>query len=106
GLLPELYNATSSAGQIGAYAGSIPMVGYGAGAFEMTLLDRAGMFEPSDCGQYDTGMYPDGGTGPGGNGGPGGDRTGVACACQGGKGAPGNAIVFALIALIVMRRRS
>ena len=46
-------------------------------------LDRGGMLENSDCGQYDQGQYPDGGTGPGGGGGPGDARTGVACACHG-----------------------
>lgn len=48
-LLPELYNAVNM-GSVGAYTGSVPMVGYGPGAFTMTLLDRAGLLEPSDCG--------------------------------------------------------
>lgn len=49
-LLPELYNNEASKPPIGAYAGSIPMVGYGPGAYMLTLLDRAGMIEPNDCG--------------------------------------------------------
>lgn len=49
-LLPELYNAVSSDGAIGKYTGSIPMVGYGGGAYIMTMLDRAGIIEPNDCG--------------------------------------------------------
>lgn len=109
-ILPELYNAQSSAGPIGAYSGSIPMVGYGAGAYIMTLLDRAGMYAPDDCGQYDAGQEPDagpGGGGGGGGGGPGGDnRTGVACACNGGRGGSGTAVLLVLAGLIVFRRRS
>jgi MYXO-CTERM domain-containing protein len=104
-LLPELYNTRTSSGQIGAYSGSIPMVGYGAGAYLMTLLDRALSFEHSDCGEFDPGQYPDGGTGGGGGGGPGDPRTGVACACQGGPGSGGNAIVFALVGLAIIGRR-
>jgi hypothetical protein len=49
-LLPELYNAVASDGPIGSYTGSIPMVGYGAGAYMMTMLDRSGLVEPNDCG--------------------------------------------------------
>ncbi len=105
-LLPELYNTRTSSGQIGAYSGSIPMVGYGAGAYQMTLLDRALAFEHSDCGAFDPGQYPDGGTGPGGGGGGAADpRTGVACACQGGPGAAGTAVMFAVAGLWMLRRR-
>ena len=49
-LLPELYNAVPQDGAIGKYTGSIPMVGYGGGAYIMTMLDRAGFIEPNDCG--------------------------------------------------------
>lgn len=104
-LLPELYNTRSSSGQIGAYSGSIPMVGYGAGAYQMTLLDRALSFEHSDCGDFDPGQYPDGGVGPGGGGGGGDERTGVACACAGGPGSPGTAVMFAIVGLVIVRRR-
>jgi MYXO-CTERM domain-containing protein len=103
-LLPELYNTRTSSGQIGAYSGSIPMVGYGAGAYQMTLLDRAGLFEPSDCGELDPGDD----AGPGGGGGfddDGFGRTGVACACAGGPGSPGTALVFVLVGFAVLRRR-
>ncbi len=111
-LLPELYNTVSSAGPIGAYSGSIPMVGYGAGAYLMTQLDRVQLYEHTDCGDKDINQYPDsgpivtggdGGTGSGGNGFSG--RTGVACACNGGPGSAGNAVVLALAGLLVMRRR-
>ena len=103
-LLPELYNTRTSSGQIGAYSGSIPMVGYGAGAYQMTMLDRAGAFENSDCGQFDPG--DDAGPGQGGDDdGPGDGRTGVACACSGGAGSPGTAIVLLAAFVVVLRRR-
>ena len=105
-LLPELYNTRSSSGQIGAYSGSIPMVGYGAGAYQMTLLDRALSFEHTDCGEFDPGQYPDGGTGGGGGNGASDPRTGVACACQGGPGAGGNAVAVLVVGVLVLRRRS
>ena len=104
-LLPELYNTRSASGQIGAYSGSIPMVGYGAGAYEMTLLDRAGLVEPQDCGKLDVGEppAPDGTDGTS-DGGPDG-RTGVACACAGGPGSPSTAVILAVVGLVVLRRR-
>jgi hypothetical protein len=110
-LAPELYNTVSSSGPIGAYTGSIPMVGYGAGAYLMTQLDRVQLYEHTDCGDKDLGDYPD--AGPvvtSGDGGPGGSnsftgRTGIACACSGGPGAAGNALVLALAGLVAMRRR-
>jgi hypothetical protein len=109
-LLPELYNTISSAGQIGAFTGSIPMVGYGAGAYELTMLDRVQLYEHADCGDKDLGQYPD--AGPvlptGGDAGAGGGsltgRTGVACACQGG-GSPGDVLVFLIAGLVIVRRR-
>ena len=85
-LLPELYNAVATDGQIGKYTGSIPMVGYGGGAYVITMLDRSGISEPNDCGDGmsaalpkldcggvtvtpGTGIGADGGTtGGGGNG--------------------------------------
>jgi len=48
-LLPELYVATPSEGPIGSYQGSNPMVGYGAGAYLMALLDREGKLESRGC---------------------------------------------------------
>jgi uncharacterized protein (TIGR03382 family) len=106
-LLPELYNTVSSSGAIGAYSGSIPMVGYGAGAYQLTLLDRAGQYEHTDCGQYDMSNYPDAGVGGGPGGGPGvtSDRTGVACACQGGPGGATTAALLALAGVFILRRR-
>jgi hypothetical protein len=82
-LLPELYNDTAADGQIGKYFGSIPMVGYGAGAYLITILDRGGQWEANDCGDGSSRMGAafdcsgqagggDGGTGGGGNGGSGG----------------------------------
>ncbi|MCB9563246.1 MAG: hypothetical protein H6708_22845 [Kofleriaceae bacterium] len=112
-LLPELYNTRSASGQIGAYSGSIPMVGYGAGAYTMTLLDRAGLMEHTDCGEQDPEDYPDAGVVIGGDGGPDGPgaddlgRTGLACACSGGgDDAPwGAALPFAIVAIALGRRR-
>lgn len=103
-LLPELYNTRTSSGAIGAYSGSIPMVGYGAGAYQLTLLDRAGLFEPSDCGQFDAGDD----AGPGGGGDDDGDgdgRTGVACMCAGGSATPEGALLVVLVGFLVLRRR-
>jgi GH15 family glucan-1,4-alpha-glucosidase len=108
-LLPELYNTRTSSGAIGAYSGEIPMVGYGAGAYQMTLLDRAGAFEPTDCGEVDVGEYPD--AGPGGPGNPvdGDPRTGLACACHAGLGRPTPwgelALVLGAIVVVTRRRR-
>ncbi|MBV8756601.1 MAG: hypothetical protein JO257_04985 [Deltaproteobacteria bacterium] len=109
-LLPELYNTSASAGQIGAYTGSIPMVGYGAGAYELTMLDRVQLYEHTDCGDHDLMDYPDAGpvlptggdAGTGGNGFNG--RSGVACACQGG-GSAGDGAVLLLAGLLIVRRR-
>lgn len=103
-LLPELYNTRTSSGQIGAYSGSIPMVGYGAGAYQMTLLDRAGAYENTDCGQFDIGDDAGPG-GPGDDDGNGDGRTGVACACSGGAGSPGTGLVVIAAFAIVLRRR-
>mgnify|MGYP002136797344 CR=1 FL=1 len=49
-LLPELYNAVAADGMVGKYTGSIPMVGYGGGAYVLTMLDRSGLIEANDCG--------------------------------------------------------
>lgn len=110
-LLPELYNTVSSGGQIGAYSGSIPMVGYGAGAYLMTLLDRAELYEHTDCGDKDIGDYPDAGPvigsrdGTGGNTAVDGGRTGFACACNGGTGSPSTGVLLVLVGIVVLRRR-
>jgi uncharacterized protein (TIGR03382 family) len=110
-LLPELYNTRSSSGTIGAYSGSIPMVGYGAGAYELTMLDRVQLYEHSDCGEKDLGEYPDAGPVLPGDGGTGngnndlGGRTGLACACSGGPGSGGTAVLLLITGVIVLRRR-
>src|SRR6185503_364824 len=114
-LIPELYNANSSAGTIGRYSGSIPMVGYGAGAYILTALARGGSLGHADCGTVDPDEYPDAGTGLYVDGGPGEDggasgfngRTGAACLCSaGGGGSPvGQLVLVALVALCLTRRR-
>ena len=102
-LLPELYNTRTSSGAIGAYSGSIPMVGYGAGAYQLTLLDKAGLIEPSDCGQFDPGQ--DGPPGGGDDDGDGTLRTGVACMCAGGSATPAGFAMFLVVGVLVLRRR-
>ena len=107
-LLPELYNAVQADGQIGKYTGSIPMVGYGGGAYLITMIDRAGVIEPNDCGDGNgvtlpaftcmggTGPLPDGGSGDGdgdggtsngGGNGPGGKNIPYLPACYCGLGS-------------------
>jgi hypothetical protein len=110
-LLPELYNTQSASGPIGAYSGSIPMVGYGAGAYLATQLDRVQLYEHTDCGDKDLNDYPDGGPIVAGDGGMGGNgnhdtgRTGIACACSGGPGSSGTGCVIALAGIVALRRR-
>lgn len=48
-LLPELYNADPGGGDFNHYKGSNPMVGYGAGAYLITMLELGGVFERRDC---------------------------------------------------------
>jgi GH15 family glucan-1,4-alpha-glucosidase len=132
-LLPELFNDTATDGAIGRSAGSIPMVGYGGGAYVITMLDRSGLGEPNDCGDGQgvtlpkvdcSGVSttpPGGGAGAdGGAGGPG-DNGGTpdasqvpfvnACLCRMGEG-PGippvglfALVVAAPLVLVVRRRR-
>lgn len=122
-LLPELYNDTPADGAIGKYFGSIPMVGYGAGAYLITILDRAGQWEPNDCGDGNSrsgaafscsgqtngdGGGGSGGSGGGGSGGSGGGDGGsggseipyrAACLCDvGGRARPSKGTIT-LIAL-------
>jgi hypothetical protein len=51
-LIPELFDRTT-----GDYSGSIPMVGFGAGAYILTLLDRASPPTADPC------FFPDAGAG-------------------------------------------
>ena len=50
-LLPEHYGSSVREGNVGTYRGSNPMVGYGPGAFVISLLEREGHFERRDCGR-------------------------------------------------------
>jgi hypothetical protein len=112
-LLPELYDASSSQG---VYTGEVPMVGYGAGAFIMTMLDRANIIEAHDCGDavampiscsmVDAGVGGgSGGTGGGGSGGGGDNSDGgigsdipyrAACLCGVGARVPSRGTVTLL----------
>jgi len=118
-LIPELYNTRSQTGAIGAYSGSIPMVGYGPGAYQLTILGRAGLHEASDCGTVesypDAGpiTYVDAGPQPDGDTGTGADdegRTGFACVCNGAGQGGGNAGGWLLAAMVIgclsIRRRA
>jgi GH15 family glucan-1,4-alpha-glucosidase len=61
-LIPELYNQTSVSLPSNAYSGAIPMVGFGAAAYILTLLDRANASpENIDC---DAIIFDDGGLPP------------------------------------------
>ena len=107
------------------------LVGYGGGAFIMTLLDRAGMGEPDDCGDGEGSKLEaitckDVSTNPGGpgdpnnpGGGPDGNQDGVpdaneipfvnACLCKtgphGGLSPVGVVFVLGLPLLVFGRRR-
>ena len=81
-LVPELYDTVNGTGN---YFGEIPMVGYGGGAYAMTMLDRSGIGEPNDCGDgkgatlpkldcRGISTNPSGTGGPGADGGPGGNN--------------------------------
>src|SRR5262249_11555945 len=85
-LMPELFNDDKTR-KIGDYAGQIPMVGYGAGAYVLTMLDRSGKIEPNDCADgkahslpalqcNSINTNPGGGPGGGGPGGAGGGGAG------------------------------
>jgi hypothetical protein len=112
-LLPELYNTRTT---IGEYNGSIPMVGYGAGAYVLTMLDRQGLFEHSDCGSEEPVVPPDGGVpdfgdldaSTGGQEGDGGTgvlpRTGTACLCTA-PGARANNAGWLLVIIAVVGTR-
>ena len=96
-LLPELYNAVPQDGAIGKYTGSIPMVGYGGGAYIMTMLDRAGIIEPNDCGDGNSITQPSvlcgGGSGASSSGmGAGGNSSGPGPVGAGPTGSGGNGI--------------
>ncbi len=128
-LLPELYDVKTTNG---AYTGSIPMVGYGAGAYIMTLLQRGGHAEPRKClggkpPQQDSGTpsgdgpvvtvdgpyFPpeDQGVNAGGDGNTGpklDEASGLACFCRAGGDAkvPVDVLLFCLLALaaVIWRR--
>lgn len=48
-LIPEMYNSVKENGPLEEYAGSVPMSGYGAGIYVMSLLDRSGLKENQAC---------------------------------------------------------
>jgi hypothetical protein len=96
-LLPELYNQFPADGAVGAYAGAVPMVGFGAGAYSLALLDRSGQ-NPE---QRNCSMLPplDGGTDMAGGGKP-----ASGCAMTGVPSLPGAFILLAALLLLLRRR--
>ncbi len=94
-LVPELYNAVPASGVIGKYTGAVPMVGYGAGAYVMTMLDRAGIAEPNDCGDGNSAtlpklLCPGGPVAPGADGGV--FDAGTGAGTDAGAGGPGTLV--------------
>lgn len=79
GLISELHDATTA-----DYAGEMPMVGFGAGAYALALLDRAAGATPMPCGSY--ALEGSGGTSGGGGGGAAGSVGSGAAPTGGGSG--------------------
>ena len=57
-LIPELYNRFDKNGPLGGYAGAMPMVGFGAGAYVLGLF-AGSSGEPHDCGKADATLRDD-----------------------------------------------
>ncbi len=87
-LVPELFDPVR-----GDYTGVVPMVGYGAGAWQVAQLERFGFTFPdydvglTECVARDVGECDGGGSGAGGTGGSGAGGTGGSAA--GGTGGSG-----------------
>jgi len=97
-LVPELYNVFPADGALGAYTGAIPMVGFGAGAYILALVDREGTNpEPRDCATPLPVAEVDGGV----DGGTGGNKSGCS---YGGHPSGGAAFLLLLIGLAIFRR--
>jgi MYXO-CTERM domain-containing protein len=105
GLISELHDAVTA-----AYRGEMPMIGFGAGAYAIALLDRQSPSTPLPCGIYADETAPDAGTGgsagaAGAAGSSGnGDDDGCGCRTGGGSGR-GSAGVLLALALVWLRRR-
>jgi hypothetical protein len=85
GLISELHDATTA-----DYQGEMPMIGFGAGAYSIALIDRATPPTPMPCGEYALeGSGGSGGSGTGGASGGGGAAGGAGKAGAGGGGGAG-----------------
>jgi MYXO-CTERM domain-containing protein len=109
GLISELHDATSA-----DYRGEMPMIGFGAGAYAIALLDRQSPSTPLPCGSYADETPPDGGAGGGAGaagaagskgGGDADDDGGCGCRTRGGA-AQGAATLLLALALARRRRKS
>ncbi len=106
-LVSELYDASTA-----DYAGSVPMVGFGAGAYALALLDRAEPTPPLPCGSYaDEGAGGQGGA-AGGAGSDAGTHgaapaadSGCGCRAAGRTQTNSVALALALFGLVALRRR-
>ena len=84
GLISELHDATTA-----DYKGEVPMVGFGAGAYALALIDRSGGSVPLPCGEY--AAEGGGGSGTGGASGSGGAAGSAGSGASAGSGGSGGA---------------
>jgi MYXO-CTERM domain-containing protein len=86
------------------------MVGFGAGAWSIAILDRVSPSTPMPCGDYAPEDLPDGGAGgsagaagaAGTNGGGGGGDDDGGCGCRVPRGETGSALLLALLAAALL----
>jgi GH15 family glucan-1,4-alpha-glucosidase len=103
----ELYNQFASDGTINGYAGATPMVGFGAAAYVLALLDRAGAaVEQTSCdATASDGGIPDGGMSDGAmlDGGVAKPRDG-GCSCNTGNREVASGWIWGALLLFILRR--
>ncbi len=106
-LVSELHDAQNA-----DYRGEMPMVGFGAGAYAIAMMDRATPEDVIPCGEYaDESLGSGGAGGAGGRGGGGSKATGEeddgGCGCRIRTNNGGSVSLWALLALTIagLRRR-